>query len=268
MIDKIVNKLKVSKWKPSKVLNTIERIKKKKFKGFDSNMSLKDIEDYSFLKNWEYKNILNFIWDVKLRNLIWEWFNWIVVDHPIKEDYIVKVAKPNTFDLIEERNTHDLFRKKIDDLKSQDNSFDNIYVPNIFSNKWDILNYQMEKIEWLNFTSIFYLEHYKDLFKNYNQSKVNELNDNEIKLLIIEKWFPVIECSDKINTWIEDKLLTKKYEWWWNKKQLELGIDKVFKTLEEEGFIHWDWHWWNIMKDKNWKIYLIDFWTSEVLNYK
>lgn len=265
MID-IITKSKKKSLSNNKVINTLKQIKLNKFKEHNPNDLLIDIKEYSFIKKPTYKKIRDYIWDIRFKCLVGEWFNWIIVDHPKKLDYIIKIAKPFTFDLTEEAKIHNLFYKKIEELKNNNNIDINIRVPKINSKIWNSLYYIMEKINWHNFTSMFYFDYYKEFFNKYKENEINELNDKEIKILLQKKWYKVMNCSEFNNNQVNDKLLEKVYEWWWNKQKDLLGINKVFETLEKEWYMHKDWHWWNVMKSYDWKIYLIDFWTSEVLS--
>jgi len=268
MINNIKKESLNSHWSENRILKTLKKIKNmwQKIEKIDfSTTLLVDIPEYSFLKWKDYSGLKKITWNIKIKDLLWEWYNWIAINHPKKKDRIIKIAKPNTFDLYEEALTHSLFKRKIEKLKKQRVISNKIQVPYI-EVSWDPLYYVMEKIEWQNFTTKFYYEHYKEELSWYNPSHLQSMSDYGIKVLLRDAWNIVVQCSEEFDNHINQTLLDKKYEWWWNKQKEGLGIWNVLQILEEEGYTHWDAHGWNIMQDINWDYFLIDFWTSEVEN--
>jgi len=123
----------------------------------------------------------------------------------------------------------------------------------------------MERIEWQNLKSKFYIEKYSErLWNKYDSDYLNWLNDNQIEELLKREWLDTIP-----------KILLPWDNWWEiMAKELKAFKDKhlywteVWNTLD---FLEWkklkhdDLHSWNIMITNDGKsTYIIDFWKVEI----
>ncbi len=82
------------------------------------------------------------------------------------------------------------------------------------------------------------------------------------------------ETDSYLDQIIEDYSVDKLSELLWNtyKIRRETGktwwtpLDNAIKTLWKNWIAHNDLHPWNIMIDRNWNIYMIDFWRIKKFN--
>lgn len=60
--------------------------------------------------------------------------------------------------------------------------------------------------------------------------------------------------------WNTYKIRKETWKIWWT------PLDKAITSLRESWVIHNDLHPWNIMIDREWNIYIIDFWRIREFN--
>lgn len=212
-------------------------------------------ERYSFLS--PHKEIL---WEnLSMNNILWEWVNGIVLRHPI-EWTVVKIRKPgmDVDDIGSEIENHekvgDVIRKGKEEWLVQTN----IIIPEIVQkDPWYLKTYfVMEKVEWQTISSkIFRNEHV--WLKTESPDLLDSLTDREIIELMIEKYWSSTESLKALRESNSDKYLKDgiNKEWW--------ALNNALQYLKENGIEHTDLHTGNVMIDKDWNIYIIDFWTMK-----
>jgi hypothetical protein len=212
-------------------------------------------ERYSFLS--PHKEIL---WEnISMNNILWEWVNGIVLRHPI-EWTVVKIRKPgmNVDDIGSEVKNHDKVVLTIKNWKIAWHISDNINVPQIVQKDPGYLKtyFVMEKVEWQTISSkIFRNEH--AWLKTESPDYLDSLTDREIIELMIEKYWSSTESLKALRESNSDKYLKDgiNKEWW--------ALNNALQYLKENWIEHTDLHTGNIMIDKDWNIYIIDFWTMK-----
>ncbi len=117
----------------------------------------------------------------------------------------------------------------------------------------------MDTIEWQTLNSkIFRNEH--PWLKTEKPDFLDTLTDKEIIELMIDKYWTSTESLISLIESNKEKYL----ENWINKKWSPLN--NALNYLKENGIEHTDLHPGNIMIDKKWNIYIIDFWTMKNTN--
>lgn len=103
MMKNISGKTPEVKWVPTKIDQAIASISKSKNElGFDITKN----EIYS---QWQYtplRDHANFLWELKHWDVLWHWINAIVVRHPTREWYVVKIPKRWWDDVVKETMNH------------------------------------------------------------------------------------------------------------------------------------------------------------------
>lgn len=246
-------------WKSMKWLKVAEKL-------WEDN-NLYDIKEYSFLE--KHKDILGE--KLNINDIIWEWNNAIILKHPKKEDLVIKIAKPWEVDsLVNEFKNHNKFRKLLLDWKKENFIDNSISIPKI--TKWEKDWYFiMEKIEWQNLNTITLKNKLKNTFKDESNDFLNNLSDIELKWLLINKYWKSEKLLEQIRIdyswdlmwdlmWTSNEYFKKYWKKWWTSLQ---KAEQYF--YDKWKLLHDDFHPWNIMIDKNWKIYIIDF--GKVLDF-
>jgi len=256
---------------------------------------LYELKEYKFLE--KYKDVL---WeDLKISDIVWEWNNAVILKHPNKIDKVLKIAKPWRTDKLDvEFDNHAKFWEFLDELKldislSLDDKkiIENFYIPEIKSLNGIDGIYEMEKINWLSIKSIIHLDYYKNnlvnlpknlykwgfnnnLIKFFEENwlskkeilrlKENWITDNDVKMFLENKWLKNYPEWKNFNKEKNKDYVQDLIKWRFTNDFRKNEIIPFKEVLENNWYYHNDVHWWNIMIDKNWKKYLIDFWNSEV----
>jgi len=224
---------------------------------------------YSFLE--KYRDILGE--KLSEKDIIWEWNNWIILRHPSKSDKVLKIAKEGKdIDKLDiEYTNHKDFRNVLKYLKNKESSeLLSIYeVPTIY--KIQDWVFEMEKVNWLSYKSLIHLEYHKD--KLWDIINKKNLTDSELEKILEERWLVKHPLSETLEDEMIAKMTTDEAKnflnqiYWienlWDKYFNE-DIKPLLDVLEKNGFKHNDEHWWNFMRTKDWKIYIIDFWRSKI----
>ncbi len=237
---------------------------------------LYEIKDYKFLEN--YKDVL---WeDLKISDIVWEWNNAVILKHPWFDNKIIKVAKWWESDKLDlEYENHKDFRNKLREFKKiykwkpEWKILDNFEIPLVSNYDWKTGIFEMEKVDWLSFKSIIHLDYYKKELSDLPGNFYNWKTDNEINLLLEKKGLQTHPWTKSKEDIIMDKMsndeardffdLLNNLEWKWSNIE-KTEINPFLEIFKKEWYYHKDEHWWNFMKTKDDKIYMIDFWRSEV----
>lgn len=204
------------------------------------------------------------LWEtLEMKDVLWEWVNGIVIRHP-KEWTVIKIRKPwmHVDDIWVEIRNHNKVLKIIRKWQMQWKISNNIIIPRILqSDNADYLKtyFIMDTIEWQTLNSkIFRNEH--PWLKTEKPDFLDTLTDKEIIELMIDKYWTSTESLISLIESNKEKYL----ENWINKKWSPLN--NALNYLKENGIEHTDLHPGNIMIDKKWNIYIIDFWTMKNTN--
>jgi serine/threonine protein kinase len=137
--------------------------------------------------------------------------------------------------------------------------------------KWDEDWYFfMEKIEWQSLHSKTLINRFdlklsldeKQLIANMTDKWVREFikkrfkyDDSYLDMLLDDYSSEYLQEL----LWNTYEIRKKTWKVWWT------PLDNALNYLEKAWFYHKDLHPWNIMLDKNWNIYIIDFWRIKIL---
>ncbi|EKE28170.1 MAG: hypothetical protein ACD_3C00086G0014 [uncultured bacterium (gcode 4)] len=247
---KALNKIKISnKWKIMlrPVLNERWSVVLRSWKE-----ALKESEivysRYPFLN--KYKEVL---WeDLKMSDVVWEWTQAIILKHPTNKKLVLKIAKDwKVDDIVKEFENHNLFSSKILQGKEEWIIPDNIRTPHVY--KWkDDWCFIMEKVDWQSLYTKTLLDYYKKQLDPKEFLRLNNVTDMEVREYL-KSAFNVKD--DHLSMILEDYSWGRLWELLWRGSDLS----KAFDYLGKQWLYHWDLHPWNIMLDKKWNIYIIDF---------
>ncbi|EKE28113.1 MAG: hypothetical protein ACD_3C00099G0002 [uncultured bacterium (gcode 4)] len=213
---------------------------------------------YPFLK--EYKD---FLWELRGKDIFWEWQNAIIERHPYREDLVVKIAKPWKVDSLElEYKSHEQFyitlRKWAKEFKGQIS--EEIKIP--YVRKWlqeKQWIFEMEKIQWQNLATKFYREHYSKELSKYPKKYLDKLTDWQFEVLIDKEKLRKVPIM--LLDWdFSGKMISKEMKYFFDSKTHWTELWNVLDFLEWKWLKHTDLHPWNVMVDNNWNTFIIDFW--------
>lgn len=207
-----------------------------------------------------------FLWEnLSINDIIGEWTQAIIIQHPSDISVVIKIAKPWKVDdlMLEYRNHKKMYEAwmewilewKIDKK---------IRIPQIkIWKRWDY--FSMEKIQWQSLHTKTLLEHYKHKIPPEDFTGLSELTDAKVRNYL-KTTYALLDYS--LDLVIEDhsgellaELLWFSYTW-----RVEwIPLREALNYLEGKGMVHRDLHPGNIMLDKNENIYIIDFWRAKII---
>ena len=235
---------------------------------------VKDImEAWSAYKKYPFlSKHKEFLWEnLSINDVVWEWTQALIIKHPTESKLVVKVAKEwKVDDLTQEFNNHEIMFRIINEWNDKWLISQKIKVPMI--TKWeDAWYFIMEKVEWQSLYSKALIDYFwrwlpeEEILKMWNLTdnqlreylKLNHKADDSFINMIIEDY-----SWDKLADllWTSNKYRSAHWKIWWT--ELSTALDYIKKNW----IMHNDLHPWNIMLDKNWNIYIIDFWRIKLLN--
>lgn len=127
----------------------------------------------------------------------------------------------------------------------------------------------MEKIEWQSFKTLFYLEHYKKELSDIKD--IDTFSDWQIEHILIDRKLEILpkdtSHTEKIESTDEWWDFLSSFDKYWNSKfwpHAWWDINTFVKAMKDAWLYHNDYHAWNFMQDKEWNIYMIDFWRVTI----
>ncbi len=229
--------------------------------------------NYIYLNNPKYRELREVLWTIWYNDIVWEWNNWLILPNP-DTSKVIKIAKEWNVDKLEiEFSNHVEFRKWL--LQLQEEFRKKVWYE--FIQKFDIPTidrfhevtwiYEMQRVNWLSLKTIITLDYYKSILWDLPKDFFNKMTDNQVERFLLEKWLKVYpnNLSEINKLWwnFSDRSFMVDLERLWE-NSLKKDIDPVMKLLRERWYMHNDEHWWNFMKTPEWKIFIIDFWRSNV----
>lgn len=222
---------------------------------------------YSFLE--KYKEVL---WEnLNINDIVWEGTQAIILKHPTNEKLVIKIAKPwDVDDIMREFHNHQLFYEKVKELKRQWLIDDKIKVPYVIwgEKSWYFF---MEKVNWQSLYSKTLIDRFSNKLTPQDLEHIWKLEDKQVREYLKKKFNETDSFLDQI---IENYSVDQLMELLWNtyKIRRETGkiwgtpLDNALKILKDNWIAHNDLHPWNIMINRNWEIYMIDFWRIKEFN--
>lgn len=229
-----------------------ENTKKKVDEILFCKKSLYDDEDYSFL--WAYKAM---IWEhPNISNIMWEWYNGIVLKIKNEKDTVLKVRKPwmEKDDIFTEIVYHKKAFQLLNELKKTHPKFANIFIPEIKSyDEGKVLqtHFIMEKVDGHSLTSLAFI-HFHPWLKSLSKEYVMSLTDREIIELLIKQFGETSKTIQDFKKTYGRKLILRI-------RRVYPELKEVLRYLAKNAVEHTDLHTGNVMIDKNGKLFIIDF---------
>lgn len=235
--------------------------------------TLYDHPDYAFLAWDEYKWLRELFPNLSEKDIIWEGQNGIILKHP-DESKVIKIAKPKGDNLEKEFIHQRWFIDALKDLKNQlkwtpdYEIVKRFQIPEIEKLRWADWIYIMERVYWVNFKTFATIKHHQEALKDLPSNWHHWMTDNGIDDVLRSRWLKTYSKNTAEDTQMwwntDDRHFLIDLESEWTKLMRNEGVEKVKNLLLQNGYIHWDYHWWNAMITPEWKIYLIDFWRSRI----
>jgi hypothetical protein len=193
--------------------------------------------------------------------------------HPTNDSLVIKIAKEwKVDDIMQEYRNHRLFfdtwRKWIKNwelnLKAR--------IPKVLAWEKDWYFY-IEKIEWQSLYSKTLIDRFNNKLTIEDKNILLNLSDKQAREYLKKNFW---ESDSYLNMLIEDysidylaDLLWTSYQYrkkYW--KRWDTPLSNTLDYLRKKWISHNDLHPWNIMLDKKWNVYIIDFWRIKLLNNK
>ena len=234
---------------------------------------------YTFLASEKYQKLREIFPNLSQNDIIGEGNNAIILQHPNKWNRILKVAKEwARDDIIQEFNNHETFFKVLEKWKIDFpwQLSENVKIPEVKKWNWDSLIYfEMEKIDWLSFKSLFFREKYAtQLEKAYSKEDLAKMSDAKLEWVMKELWLdPIPSVILNSDGWFSKALFSESQTFMWSRirdpvRKKEYELWNTLSFLDWKWLRHTDMHSWNFMLSRDWKTtYIIDFWNTN-LNIK
>lgn len=240
-------------WKPLELLTQQEQ----------KTSIVVDSPIFDYIQN-QNSLVNNILW-LSNFEIIWEWDYSITILNPFDDKKIIKIPKKwYEKQIIQEYDNHKRFYNELKKIKNTiwNSEFGQFEIPEVYE-FWLFWGYEMQRIQWQNIATKFYLDYYKEQLKEYNEKFLNSLSDNQIRNLLMDKWLELVaenqEDIEELYFWntflpLEEALL--KY---WDSWKI---VKKIIKELNKQWLKYWDLQPRNFMIWNDWKIYIIDFWVK------
>lgn len=270
LIEQKIQKARQMKWETPEEQQILERYIETLNKEKESLQRIDNLYNnprYKFLE--KYKEVLGE--NISVSDIVWEWTQAIIMKHPTNDRLVLKIAKPwEVDDIMQEFKNHNLFYEKWLELSYDWKIDKNIKVPQVL--KWEVDWYfYMEKVDWQSLYSKTLIERYEKQLSPEELKTIWELDDKQVREFLKKRFKETDSYLDQI---IEDYSLEHLLELMWNTYKIRketwkiwwTPLDKAITSLRESWVIHNDLHPWNIMIDREWNIYIIDFWRIREFN--
>lgn len=230
-------------------------------------------DKYDFLQNREYDRLR---WMLEEANreveYFGEWVNGFVIGHPMDEQKVIKIWKPWWHDIDLERNMHNDIVNSFNKLH-EDHLLDRdtkIRIPEVYKQMWENF-FEMERVVGQTYKTDFYLKKYADELDElwYSADELLEYTDNEVELLLDKHGLTKLPDPNVRNHSELANELDVEYTDRWDEYYETAEFEEVRTVTDLIGYWNMDSagrelmiidrNPWNIMKGKNWEIYLIDF---------
>jgi len=225
--------------------------------------------EYKFLKQARYSELVEELWDIDVNQVVWEWVNALVINNLEDPSFVRKISKIWRDDIVLELENHNKLYNILEDLKDKKIISANIKIPEVFE-IWNEVSFFMEKVPGHTPKSDFYLSLYKNEFikKWFLVDDLPSLSDQNINQFLKENRLQRLpEPDDRFITPNEIRM-EKLLQNWWDKKynsEWFKDIRDALKQILEEWKINiWDRNPWNFIITPDWKIYIIDFWQISI----
>lgn len=270
LIEQKIQEARQMKWETPEEQQILERYIETLNKEKESLQRIDNLYNnprYKFLE--KYKEVLGE--NISVSDIVWEWTQAIIMKHPTNDRLVLKIAKPwEVDDIMQEFKNHNLFYEKWLELSYDWKIDKNIKVPQVL--KWEVDWYfYMEKVDWQSLYSKTLIERYEKQLSPEELKTIWELDDKQVREFLKKRFKETDSYLDQI---IEDYSLEHLLELMWNTYKIRketwkiwwTPLDKAITSLRESWVIHNDLHPWNIMIDREWNIYIIDFWRIREFN--
>lgn len=235
------------------VWNTVDGIKTKTEIIIGHQDDLYQSNDYKYLQ--PYNHIL---WEeIQIWNILWEWCNGIIMSLPWNQESVIKIKKPWLWldDIFTEITYHKKALQLLEEYHHLHPHTKHIKIPKIHEyEKWKVKlsHFTMERICGHSIASIGFLKYYP-WFKKFSADFLKTLTDREIIAVLIHYFKESPQSLFDLKKQYTKKLISSlrhKYP----------DVKNILRYLSENGVKHTDLHSWNIMIDREEKLYIIDFW--------
>lgn len=198
-----------------------------------------------------------FLWELSPERILGEGMNGIVITHNTREWAVVKISHPQAIhDLGVEASNHNTAFQLLRSWKKEWAIPDTVKIPTIIEHFSETKGYYI--MEWIKGQSL-HSKFLRETFANYLQKDSKELldslTDNQLKRRLIDTHRVPAEFIDLA---IENN----SAEFTRNYLASRADYQQAKEYMKERWFTHPDLHWWNIMLDNNWNLYIIDFWDK------
>jgi serine/threonine protein kinase len=255
-------------WKPimEDMRNGMEEPKPSEPKGEKKELGF-DITKNEIYSQWQYshlKDYAEFLWELKEWDILGHWVNAMVVRHPTREWYVVKIPKKWWDDVVAETMKHNKAYIALRQWKKEWIIPDTIEIPEIQIWTENQKNYFLiKKVDWQSLHTKFLREHpdLQVVFKDIPKEKLDKMTDEQI-------WRTAMDYGKGAEYWVDKMYNLIDFESGaFTKEFLQKNYPEYQKMLQyfkDKGIEHNDLHWWNFMVWNDGKLYLIDFGKASI----
>jgi hypothetical protein len=199
---------------------------------------------------------------MKIKDIVWEWQNAVVLEYKKNPEYVVKVAKNKEWvdDIKQEFKNHKLFYSSYQDWIYKWILTKDVKIPKI-EELWKNDLFLIEKIDW----ETLYSSSARSVLEKKWIKFESWIKDKELDKTITEKYsIYQDDINTKATTDLTNALWLDYYDdylWvdFYVKKDIDNNILNTLRYIKNDTwYIHDDIHSWNIMKSTKWT-YIIDF---------
>ena len=204
------------------------------------------------------------LWVIRESDILWLGTKWIVVRPKkkfLRTQSVVKIGidEEGKMRLVGEYEKHRVFRKMLKNWNFLWEIPGWIKIPDIqdppTQNSW---YFSMDLVNWQSLQSKYLKKSFHEFLKTESNIYLDRLTDFQLKQLLVkkywqDKYFVDMHNNEAIETL--EMFYPEKVKW----------FQKTLDYLKTKGIRHKDLHDGNIMVDKSWNIYIIDFDSIEII---
>lgn len=250
--------------------------------GFSYKIDTEDLWEKTKSDNiyWQYPFLQNhrqFLWELNNHHLVWDWETGIRVEPNNKSIYdqmwlsqeklIIKIWVDEQWEksIKLEISNHSKFFEKFNKIKQKllvnswilPSRVDKFRVLPIYEISYSNTEYYIvKKIEWQSLFTKVLRKWFKKLLINESDEDLDKMTDLQFKNLLIDKY----SIDDFYFDNNKSTALEALKNLYWEENPEIVDLYKIMlRDLRENSLIHDDMHSWNVVVDKNWFFYIIDF---------
>lgn len=206
--------------------------------------------------------------NVKFEDIVWRWLNALTIKWEVKKSlYKIPFEEGKPIQEVnaaieKEAIVHSGFRELVQPGWESWKLPRTVNVPKVseIPKPPDVL-YTMELIDAKSLSAEDLVRARPDLFSWRNwlsKEQLDGMNDFAIRKYLEGRYWEK-EAHKLMTQFKPEQILNPRLNPVWGNQKLYDDFMKAKKYFEDNWLVHWDLHWGNVLIDKNWNLYIIDF---------